>query len=375
MNYKKIAIIGSRGIPNRYGGFEKFTEIISTELVKKGFEVCVSCEYTSNIKHLDYKGVSLFYFPIKPPKSQLLRMVYEFFYDGYSLLLASKRADSVYMLGYSASFLFFIPKLFGKKLFVNPDGIEWKRRKFNPLVQFLLKLSEKISVFWADGLIVDSKVIKKYLDDKYDLDSIYITYGASEVENAKWDSEKLPNSIKSVNVNPSYWLVVARLEPENNIEIIVDEYLTSKTNKPLIIVGNFQDPHYESQIKDRINNHSPADKKIIFTGGIYDQELLDMLRKNCFAYIHGHSVGGTNPSLLEAMIFKNLIIAHDNKFNREVCGEYGLYFKDHCDLKNIINLAEKNSVNFLELKEGVYNKVKTDYQWDKTVQDYVSIFR
>ena len=364
-----IAIIGSRGIPNRYGGFEKFAEIISTELVKKGNKVYVSCEYAADPKNTEYNGVFLFYFPIKPPKMNLFRILYEFLYDGYSLLWASKNADYVYMLGYSAAMFFFIPKIFGKDLWVNPDGIEWKRNKFNLLVKFLLKLSERIAVFWADELIVDSKEIKKYLDTRYNTNSIYISYGASEIQKVKWDSEKLPDCLRGVKINPSYYLVVARLEPENNIDIIVEGYLKSSTEKPLIIVGNFADPKYERKIKNILNN-APKDKKIIFTGGIYDPELLNMLRQNCNAYIHGHSVGGTNPSLLEAMVSKNLIIAHDNVFNREVCDKYSIYFNNPDELKTSFDLVESQGFNNLEFKEGVFDRVKTVYSWDKIVDQY-----
>ena len=364
-----IAIIGSRGIPNRYGGFEKFAEIISTELVKNGNTVYVSCEYASKQKIKEYKGVNLFYFPIKSPKIGLIRIIYEFLYDGYSLLWASKNVDYVYMLGYSAAILFFIPKLFGKRLFVNHDGIEWKRSKFSPLIKYLLKLSEKISIIWADEIIADSKEIKRYLDDEYNINSIYIPYGASEVQKVGWKPKKLPESLKEININPSYYLVVARLEPENNIEIIVEGYLKSKTEKPLIIIGDFANPDYKHKVKKIIDNNS-EDKKIIFTGGIYDPELLNMLRQNCCAYIHGHSVGGTNPSLLEAMISKNLIIAHDNEFNREVCGNSGIFFRDSDDLMNKIDLMEKDFLTHLKLKNKAYYKVKDQYVWNNVVNRY-----
>lgn len=362
-----IAIIGSRGIPNQYGGFEKFTEIISTELVKMGNEVYVSCEYALKPRINEFKGVNLFYFPIKPPKNPLLRIIYEFIYDAYSLFWASRKADYVYMLGYSAAALFFIPKLFGRKLFVNPDGIEWKRTKFNSIVKFLLKLSESLAVFWADDIIADSKEIKKYLDSKYSIESVFIPYGAFEVKKVKWDLKKLPESLKNVFINLNYYLLIARLEPENNIDTIVKGYINSKTEKSLVIVGDYADQNYKHEIYDIINSKST---KIIFTGGIYDFELLNMLRWNCFAYIHGHSVGGTNPSLLEAMIMKNIIIAHDNEFNREVAGDTAIYFKDSYDLKERIESLEKNHDNYLKFKEGVFNRAKEIYSWNKITDQY-----
>lgn len=368
-----IAIIGSRGIPNQYGGFEKFTEIISTELVKKGNEVYVSCEYALKPRINEFKGVNLFYFPIKPPRMSLLRIIYEFIYDGYSLFWASRKVDHVYMLGYSAAVLFFIPKLFGKKLFVNPDGMEWKRNKFNSFVRFLLRISERIAVFWADDIIADSKEIKKYLDKKYNINSIYIAYGVNEVKKVEWDCKKLPSILQNVKINPSYYLVVARLEPENNIAIIIEGYLKSKTKINLIIVGNFADTNYEKEIKNIIKCYSSEENNIIFTGGIYDSEVLSMLRQNCKAYIHGHSVGGTNPSLLEAMISKNLIIAHNNVFNNEVCDDYAIYFENSDELKDIFTLLNSNYPKYLLFKKRVFKHVKEKYSWDKITDQYDSL--
>lgn len=368
-----LAIIGSRGIPNRYGGFEKFTEILSTELAKNGKKVYVSCENTNEQKLSRYNGVNLFYFPIKAPKMNLLRIFYEFLYDGYSLFWASRKVDTVYMLGYSAAVLFFVPKLFGKELLVNPDGMEWKRSKFNALVKLLLKLSENIAVFWADKIIADSKEIKRYLDDKYDIDSIFIPYGASKIKEIGWNPKILPEKLKKIKMNPSYYLVVARLEPENNIEMIIEGYLKSKSVKPLIVVGDFAHAVYESKIK-KIMKGSSEDKKIIFTGGIYNPELLNMLRQNCYAYIHGHSVGGTNPSLLEGMISKNLIIAHDNVFNEEVCSANALYFKDSDEISAKLELIEKNPQYYFKFKKGTYNKAKYIYSWDRVVNQYNILF-
>ena len=276
------------------------------------------------------------------------------------------------MLGYSAAFLFFIPKLFGKKLWINPDGIEWKRSKFNPVIKFLLKLCEKLAVFWADEVIADSKEIKRYLDTVTVLDARFIPYGAKPVSNKiSWDSQKLPENIKGITPNPSYWLMVARLEPENNIHTIVEAYLNSNVEKPLVVVGNFSSPQYKTVIMDIINKK--PEKQVIFTGGIYDPEALNMLRQNCFAYIHGHSVGGTNPSLLEIMAMKTVILAHGNPFNREVCGDSAIYFEDAAELREKMEMVDVNIEDFLELKEKGYQRVKKNYSWDKIVGDYESI--
>jgi glycosyltransferase involved in cell wall biosynthesis len=371
-----IAIIGSRGIPNNYGGFEGFTEVLSQNLAKKGYKVYVSCEHPGENECPDtFNGVNLFYFPIKHPKSAVMGMVYEVLYDVYSLFIASIRAEQVYMLGYSAALFFFIPKLFGKTLYLNPDGLEWKRAKFNSPIKLLLKINEKMGSFWSDMIIADSKGIKKYYDKKYDIESTFIAYGVDEIQEIEWDNEKLPEILKhGISINPAYWLLVARLEPENNIHTIIEGYMKSDAKKPLIIVGNFGSDEYKHRIQEMLKVRS-KDKKIVFTGGVYDQESLNMLRQNCFAYLHGHSVGGTNPSLVEAMSMKNLLVAHDNQFNREVCEDTALYFQDSEELKDKINLIESKPENYQNLKSEAFNRVHKEYSWDKITSQYNQVFK
>lgn len=371
--YMKIAIIGSRGIPNRYGGFEKFTDDLSVALVNRGYKVYVSCEHPcSNNKMEKYKGVNLFYFPIRPPKSNKLRILYEILYDIYSLFWASRRVDIIYMLSYTASPLFFIPKIFGKKLFVNPDGLEWKRDKFNFFEKQLLLINEKMMVVWTDKIIADSNEIKKYYDRKYNVSSEFIPYWVDEIAEVKWEHDKLPDLLKGKIEKNNYWLVVARLEPENNIHVIVEGYLESASKRPLIIVGNFQSKAYQERVRNIIESKA-EDKQIYFTGAIYNQEILNMLRQNCFAYIHGHSVGGTNPSLLEAMMMKNIIIAHDNEFNREVCGGT-LSFQNDKDIREIFNNIENNYDGYFKLKQKLYERAKKFYCCNDKVNQYKDLF-
>ena len=372
---KKIAIIGSRGIPNNYGGFEKFAEILSTFLVSKGYEVCVSCERPCDDNFPpSFKGVELFYCPLRPPNFFLARIVYEFLYDIYSLFKAARSADIVYMLGYSAAMFFFIPKLFRKQLWVNPDGMEWKRPKFNPAIRGLLKVSEKLAVFWADRMVVDSNEIKKYLDSKYGIESKFIPYGALDVQPIAWDDDKFTGDLRGkITLNPHYWLMVARLEPENNIHTIIRGYLQSSIDMPLVVVGNFASPVYEAYVK-RILDEGP-DKKVIFTGGIYNRELLNMLRCNCFAYLHGHSVGGTNPSLVEIMKMKTVIIAHNNEFNREVCRDSALYFNDAEDLAGKMEMVDADREDFFDLRDKARERILNDYSWEGIVDDYETLIR
>lgn len=369
---RKIAIIGSRGIPARYGGFETFADYLSKAMAKKGYETFVSCEYSPEEERINnYHQVNLFYFPVQQPQSGFFRIFYEFFYDLYSMYWASRKADIIYMLGYSASFTFFIAPLFGKKLLVNPDGLEWRRKKFGPVIKFFLKLSERMMVLWSEGIIADSNEIKKYLDHKYNINSYFIPYGVLEHEDMGWNSNLLDNKLKNIEIG-NYLLVISRLEPENNIEMIIDGFLKSEIKKYLIVVGEFNSEAYEALIEDLLT--ADEEKSVIFTGAIYNSQVLNMLKNNCYAYLHGHSVGGTNPSLLEAMVKKNIIIAHDNEFNREVCGDFGFYFKDSDDLKDKINLIENNYSASSKMKEKVYHRVKENYSWDEVIKQYTELF-
>lgn len=372
----KIAIIGSRGIPAKYGGFETFADGLSTRLAKKGYKITVSCEYEDpESRFEDYNGVKLTYFPIKPPKSYFLRKFYETFYDIYFLLTLTRKSKIIYFLGTEVGIFLFIPRLLKRniKLIVNIDGVMWKRTKYNRLERWLLKINHHFSTIFADIIVADAEEMKNYVDCKYRNKAVFIPYGVTEPEPVKWDQEKLKklkhyNEIKNIDAE-KFWLVVARLEPENNIHIIVEGFSKSNSKYPLIIVGDFTSEKYEKEIKNIAQSSN-----IHLVGSIYDLELLDILRQNCFAYIHGHTVGGTNPSLLEAMIMKNIILAHDNGFNREVCGDLALYFENSDNFKDKIGLIEKKFETFLKLKNEVYNRVQAVYLWEKITDDYELLF-
>lgn len=407
----KVAIIGSRGIPAKYGGFETFAEGLSTKLAKKGYDIVVTCEYEPRESRIpEFNGVKLEYFPLKPPKSYFLRKFYENISDIYFLLKLSRNVDLIYFLGIEVGMFLFIPKMLKRKIkvLVNIDGVMWKRDKFNRIEKLLLKLNHDLATVFADTIIADAEEMKKYVKDGYREKTVYISYGINEIPQISWEKENLMKiednsedktlkNVKSVNADifqygisiPTkirfknkfksinslnkgrYWLVVARLEPENNIEIIVDAYSRANTRFPLVIVGDFTSDNYKKKIYEIASNN----ENILFLGAIYDLNILDMLRQNCFAYIHGHTVGGTNPSLLEAMIMKNIIIAHNNGFNQEVCGKCALYFANSEELKYRIQLIEKESPKFTILKKEAYNRVKSKYSWDKIVDEYDVLFK
>ncbi|MGZ7107765.1 MAG: DUF1972 domain-containing protein [Methanobacterium sp.] len=402
----KIAIIGSRGIPANYGGFETFADGLSTKLAKKGYDITVTCEFEPPNSRLDeYKGVKLEYFPIEPPKNYLLRKFYENLSDIYFLLMLSRSFDLIYFLGIEVGMFLFIPQILNRtaKLVVNIDGVMWKRDKFNKLEKWLLKLNHIMAIFFADTIVADAEAMKNYVSDRYHKKTVFIPYGINIPPKIPWKHENLlklkdlrktrgskiniseilvsgtdiPLKIKnkkenlSLNLSPGqYWLLVARLEPENNIHIIVDAFSKTRSKYPLIIVGDFTDHDYEKEIFSLSRNH----QNVHFLGSIYDIELLDMLRQNCFGYLHGHTVGGTNPSLLEAMSMGNIIVAHGNQFNKEVCGNCAIYFEDSENLKEKIKLIESNPENYQKLKLEAFYRVKKGYLWKKIVEDYETLF-
>ncbi|WP_321423224.1 DUF1972 domain-containing protein [uncultured Methanobacterium sp.] len=376
----KIAILGSRGIPAKYGGFETVAEELSKRLVKKGHKVTVSCEYQSKKSRItEYEGVNLDYFNLKPPKNYFLRMIYEHVYDVYFLIKSARDHDIIYFLGAEPAEFFFLPKLFNKKikLAVNTDGAMWLRNKFNRLVRSILKLNYTyFAVKLSDVIIIDAKGMKEFVKGKYHYKTFFIPYGANLMEKSPWNEQKVKKlnrySKLNTHINKNeYWLVVSRLEPGNNIKTIVKAFVNAKTKFPLIIVGDFPNDSFRNEIERSILN---CKNKIVLVGGVYDLEILEILRQNCFAYFHGHSTGGTNPSLLEIMISKTIVVAHDNVFNKEVCQDSALYFKDVDDLKSKIETLETNSSDYSYLKEKAYCRVRENYDWDKIVDEYENVF-
>ena len=348
----KIAIIGARGIGN-YGGFESVVSELGPALVDRGYTVYCSCEKSKNGEETsEYLGVKKIYFPFRPPSNYTLRKVFEIFYDIYFTIKCSFFCDIIYALGIGTSISLIVPRLFRRISIVNVDGLEWRRSKFSLMEKILLKAMFLMCCTLSNIIIVDNSNLINYINKKYHKKIIFIPYGVNMPRFVSWDENKLLSSTilkNNYKISPNkFWLVVARLEPENNIHIIVEGFVKSKSSMPLVIIGDFTSDSYKRKVNDIISH---TNNKVLFLGSIYDIDLLNMFRQNCFAYIHGHSVGGTNPSLLEAMIMRNIIIAHDNEFNREVGDNTILFFKDVNDFKHKIKYIETNFEKFVKFKD------------------------
>ncbi len=328
----RVAIVGSRGIPAKYGGYETITQDLGIGLVKRNFEIYVACE-SKGFKRNPYaifKGVNLVYFPIINSIRNLSDVL---LYDALSVFWATFNVDIIYMLSYTNAPLLIFPRIFRKTILVNADGLEWKRRKHSKLLRFLLKSFELLSLKIIDCMVVDSQALGIYYKENYHVTPAYVPYGTNEI--MPLDSSNL----RKYNLEPNgYYLVIARLEPENNIDLIIDEFKKSTSKKKLVIVAPLKETSY---VKKLVESKS---ERILFIGGIYEQALQRTLRHNCFAYIHGHEVGGTNPTLIEALSCHNVILALDVPFNREAAGQSAFYFtKDPGNLTTRIELLEKES--------------------------------
>jgi glycosyltransferase involved in cell wall biosynthesis len=366
-----IAIISTRGIPNNYGGFEQFAEYISVGLVQKGHNVTVYSPHFHPYQEKDFKGVKIIY--IYSPENWMGSSFGSFFYDFLSLRDALKRGnfDIIYEAGYTSivpAYIWFNVKKIKRPIFTtNMDGLEYKRSKYNKWVQKFISWEEKIAVNQSHYLVADNQGICDYYKEKYGKDSCFLAYGASIHEN--YNETVLENFGLQTN---NYFLLIARLEPENNIEMIIQGYLISdqKGIRPLIITGKVDTALGKQLVKKYKNERS-----IQFIGGIYDFDKLNSLRYFSTAYFHGHSVGGTNPSLLEAMASHCFIIAHDNVFNKTVLDSDAVYFFSSKDIMQILNnidilLKEKkvSSVN------GNLQKVRINYSWEKLIEGYEKYF-
>ena len=308
----KIAILGTRGIPNNYGGFEQFAEYLSVGLVGKGHEVFVYNSHNHMFKDTKYKDVNIIH--CFDPE-YLIGTSGQFLYDLNCIINCRKHSfDIILQLGYTSSSIW--NRIMPKKsiLVTNMDGIEWKRSKFSTRVQKFLKYAEGLAVKYSDYFISDSIGIQKYLQDEFALESTYIPYGSEEMGHPNLN---VLNQYGLVKYN--YDIVIARMEPENNVEMILEGFINSKKDRDLVIIGSLN-TDFGKYVSEKYD-----DSQIKYLGFVSGIENLNSLRYFSNLYFHGHSVGGTNPSLLEAMASNALICAHENIFNQSILGKNAYY--------------------------------------------------
>jgi len=360
----KIAITGTRGIPNRYGGFEQFAQKLSVGLAARGHDVIVYNTMAHFYKEPTYRGVTII---SKKSPEKFLGPSANYLYDFSCLRDAIHReTDVILECGFaSASPGYPFLNLKKTRLVTHMDGMEWKRSKWSKHTRRIIRKSIIKTIRYSDALVCDHMEMLKFYAMNYGLQPVYIPYGA---DITRTDDKTVLEAFKLAA--GQYYLVTARLEPENNIRNIILGYLGAGLNEPLIIVGDYSIKYGREifrEFKDR--------DQIIFAGSIYHEESLDNLRHFSKALIHGHSVGGTNPSLLEAMSAGAWIIAHDNPFNRYILEEDALYFESEDDLSGLLKEMDKRQTSSREMISNNQEKIRTEYQWAHIIKRYENLFQ
>ena len=378
---KHVFIIGSRGLPATYGGFETFVENLVSKRNSKEIVYHVAClSDKENHSHFDYKGADCF--TIKAPKLGPARVIaYDMMAINYALTIIKQeriQKPIFYILGntigaFMGPFARKIHKL-GGVFYINPDGLEWKRAKWPKPVQAYLKYAEKQMTRYADLVICDNKGIEEYIQESYPwAQTSYIAYGTEVAPSVFKRQDHLVREWydKWGIREKKYFLILGRFVPENNYESMIHEFMKSQTSKDLVIITNYQGNGYFETLKKATNFES--DPRIKFVGTVYDQELLKYIRKEAFAYIHGHEVGGTNPGLLEALSMTDLNLILDVSFNKRVALDSVLYWKkDDGDLGSLIDIVNLDDAQ--ELGPRAKRRIEEAFTWQKIISEYEELF-
>jgi glycosyltransferase involved in cell wall biosynthesis len=356
----KIAILGTRGIPNYYGGFEQFAEFFSVYLAEKGHEVYCYNSHNHKFQEKNFKGVHIIH---QNDPEYKYGTFGQFIYD-YNCISDSRKRDFdiILQLGYTSNSIWFfmLPK---KAITItNMDGIEWKRSKYSRPVQQFLRFAERLAAISSDHLVSDSIGIQSFLKKRYKKESTYIAYGAHPF-NSPNESILNEYQVEKDNFN----MIMARFEPENNFEMVLDGVVKSNDETPILVIGN-----HKTKYGEVLKNKYKANANIRFMGAIYNLEHLNNLRYYSKLYFHGHSVGGTNPSLLEAMASQALVLAQNNDFNKGILKENSYYFSNADDVKNLL-LTIKKSDN-LQFIQNNFEAIVNNFNWEKINGEYLQLF-
>lgn len=361
MQNKRIAVIGIVGLPAKYGGFETFADYLSRYIHEK-YDLTVYCSAKSYPDKIEkYNNAKLEYIPLKATGIQSIP------YDILSIFSAVRQNDILLVLGSSGAVVLpFISALFDKRIVFNMAGLEWKRSKWNWLARWFLKFSEKIAVKYSDVIVVDNKGLQDYIFETYKVDSNVIAYGGDQA--TKMAISKDLKERFSFLDNP-YSIAVARIQPDNNIDMILEAFVKLPKN-PLVFIGNWDFSEYGLELKKRYARYT----HIHLLDPIYDLSILDQLRSNCSYYIHGHSSGGTNPSLVEAMHLELPIFCFDVNFNRYTTENKAMYFKSSNELAEKITLLEDNTEVKAHIGSDMKEIAEKFYTWKYIIEEYEKLF-
>ncbi|MGN6445473.1 DUF1972 domain-containing protein [Amnibacterium sp.] len=358
----RIAMIGTRGVPAAYGGFETAIEEIGQRLIGAGHDVTVYGRATGGNSPREHLGMRLVNLPALRSKA-LETLSHTALSSAH--FSATRRHDVAFV--FNAANSPFIPVLRsrGAAVALHVDGLEWKRDKWGKWGRRYYRLAEQFAVREADALIADARGIADYYDDEFGIPTELISYGCRILTNTPADA------IEALGLVPGqFHLVVARFEPENHVDVIAEGYHRSGATMPLVIVGSAP---YSAAYTDAIGAIARRDPRIRLLGGVWDQRVLDQLYAHAASYVHGHSVGGTNPSLLRAMGAGTAIIGWDVVFNREVAGIAGSYFSAPAEVSRCIEEVERYPARFRDIGELMQERARARYNWDSVTESYEAL--
>jgi glycosyltransferase involved in cell wall biosynthesis len=357
-----IAMVGTRGVPARYGGFETAVEEVGKRLAAAGHRVVVYCRTARDddaARPASYLGMELVHLPAAR-KRALETLSHSALSVGH---LLAHRTDTAFVFNAANAPLLPVIRAARIPVATHVDGLEWQRAKWGGAGRRYYRGAEALAVRWSDALIADAVGIADYYRREFDAPTTLLTYGAPLIAPGS-------DRLAELDLEPGgYHLVVARFEPENHVDVIVDGYRRSGATKPLVVVGSAP---YSDEYTGRVR--ALADERVRFLGGVWDQEQLDQLYGNCFTYLHGHSVGGTNPSLLRALGAGAAVLAFDVDFNREVTAEAGRYWTGAEDVARLIEAAEADPSD-VTTSGARARELAVRYDWDDVAAGYEQLAR
>jgi glycosyltransferase involved in cell wall biosynthesis len=362
----KIAIIGSRGYPFVYSGYETLIKELSERLVsKKGCEVTVYCHRNLfKEKPALVNGIKLVYVPTIESKS-LSQLIHSFLSICHAV---TSDVDVIFAVNAANGPFGLISKIFKKPTAINVDGLEWLRPKWKGIGAKYFKIAARLSTILFDQIINDSDEMRKVYLNMFKKDSVVIAYGAKVT---KFEDQSL---IKQWLIKPKeYYLVVGRMIPDNNADVIVKGFLASNSTKKMVVVG---DVFYKDNYSDALK--AIKDERLIFTGYVNDPKVLGSLYHHCYVYVHGHEFGGTNPTMIKAMAYGCAILALDTVFNKEMLDNdsYGIYFDKNQDaVRQQINYADEHPNKIEKFRQNSHLGITDKYNWDYITDQYLDVFR
>lgn len=358
---KTLRILGTRGIPAAHGGFETFAQYLSLYLVAQGWRVVVYCqdEGAGPVFTDTWQGVERVHIPVSQdgPKGTIV-------FDWQATAHAARHRDLCLTLGYNTALFCAHLRLKGIPNLINMDGIEWSRAKWGAVAKTWFWLNDWAGCWLGDHLVADHPHIKAHLQSRVAPDKITtIPYGADAIAHASTEP------VHALGLEPDRFLtVIARAEPENSLLDIVQGYSATPRGMPLVVLGNYQDNNaYHRAVK------AAASAEVRFVGAIYDKTVVQALRFHSAAYVHGHQVGGTNPSLVEALGAGNAVVAHDNRFNRWVAGVGAVYFNDAASFAKCMDTLLTNPAMLATLRQYGQRRFREAFTWPDVLGQYEAL--